>query len=210
MGGLRCPKCGRHVVRRTHRSGVVERLLSRGSVYPFRCQPCGGAPGRGRRDPDLHGGLHARDRRAPGGRGGPPAAPPPPRRPRARGGRGGGALGAGADGRARVPLAARRPARAPAPLRRRPPRRVPRGRRRRGPRDPLALAPGRAPLGRLLVRRGRRRLPRGGARDPLPRGEVLPPREPLLTHGIMTATLAPRRPPMSRRPLPLVALLLLP
>src|SRR3989338_5440457 len=41
MGGLRCPKCGRHVVRRTHRSGVFERLLSRVSVYPFRCQLCG-------------------------------------------------------------------------------------------------------------------------------------------------------------------------
>ena len=41
MGGLRCPKCGRHVVRRTHRSGLVERLLSRVGVYPFRCQLCG-------------------------------------------------------------------------------------------------------------------------------------------------------------------------
>jgi hypothetical protein len=41
MGGLRCPKCGRHIVRRSHRLGVVERLLSAVYVYPFRCQFCG-------------------------------------------------------------------------------------------------------------------------------------------------------------------------
>lgn len=41
MGGLRCPKCGRHIVRRSHRIGVVERLLSAVYVYPFRCQLCG-------------------------------------------------------------------------------------------------------------------------------------------------------------------------
>ena len=41
MGGFRCPKCGRHVVQRAHRSGVVERLLSAVYVYPFRCQLCG-------------------------------------------------------------------------------------------------------------------------------------------------------------------------
>ena len=41
MGGLRCPKCGRHVVRRAHRTGVVERLLSAVYVFPFHCQLCG-------------------------------------------------------------------------------------------------------------------------------------------------------------------------
>lgn len=41
MGGLRCPRCGRHIVRRSHRLGVVERLLSALYVYPFRCQLCG-------------------------------------------------------------------------------------------------------------------------------------------------------------------------
>src|SRR3989304_1851484 len=123
MGGLRCPKCGRHVVRRTHRSGVFERLLSRGSVYPFRCPLC--------------------------------------------------------------------------------------GRRGRAPRARLALAPRRAPLGRLLVRRGRPHLHRGLARHPLPRGEVLSPREAVLTRGIMTPTLAPRRPPMSRRLPMLLAVVLL-
>ncbi len=41
MGGLRCPKCGRHIVQRVHRIGVVERVLSAVYVYPFRCQLCG-------------------------------------------------------------------------------------------------------------------------------------------------------------------------
>ena len=41
MGGLRCPKCGRHIVQRVHRIGVVERALSAVYVYPFRCQLCG-------------------------------------------------------------------------------------------------------------------------------------------------------------------------
>ncbi len=41
MGGLRCPKCGRHIVQRAHRIGVVEHVLSAVYVYPFRCQLCG-------------------------------------------------------------------------------------------------------------------------------------------------------------------------
>ena len=41
MGGLRCPRCGRHHVRRAHRAGALERLLSAFAVYPFRCQVCG-------------------------------------------------------------------------------------------------------------------------------------------------------------------------
>ena len=41
MGGLRCPKCGRHIVQRVHRIGVVEHVLSAVYVYPFRCQLCG-------------------------------------------------------------------------------------------------------------------------------------------------------------------------
>jgi hypothetical protein len=35
-----CPNCGRNQVRRTHRLGRGERLLSAIYVYPFRCQGC--------------------------------------------------------------------------------------------------------------------------------------------------------------------------
>ncbi len=35
-----CSKCGKNFVRRSHRRGVIERLLSVGYVYPFRCQLC--------------------------------------------------------------------------------------------------------------------------------------------------------------------------
>jgi hypothetical protein len=36
-----CPECERDFVRRAHRRGVIERLLSVAYVYPFRCQLCG-------------------------------------------------------------------------------------------------------------------------------------------------------------------------
>lgn len=39
-GALPCPQCGTHFVRRSHRRGITERLLSLVSVYPFRCQVC--------------------------------------------------------------------------------------------------------------------------------------------------------------------------
>lgn len=35
-----CPQCGKDFVRRSHREGVLERLLSVIYVYPFRCQLC--------------------------------------------------------------------------------------------------------------------------------------------------------------------------
>lgn len=35
-----CPRCGKDFVRRTHRSGFVEELLSVVHAYPFRCQLC--------------------------------------------------------------------------------------------------------------------------------------------------------------------------
>lgn len=38
---LPCPRCGTHFVRRSHRQGLTERLLSLFSIYPFRCQVCG-------------------------------------------------------------------------------------------------------------------------------------------------------------------------
>jgi hypothetical protein len=37
---IACPKCGRRVVRRSHRTGLVERVLSAAYIYPFRCQLC--------------------------------------------------------------------------------------------------------------------------------------------------------------------------
>ncbi len=35
-----CTQCGRDFVQRTHRDGLLERLLSVAYVYPFRCQLC--------------------------------------------------------------------------------------------------------------------------------------------------------------------------
>lgn len=40
MADPRCPKCGRQFVQRSHRAGILERLLSILYVYPFRCQVC--------------------------------------------------------------------------------------------------------------------------------------------------------------------------
>jgi len=37
---LRCPLCESSYVRRAHRKGVLEQLLSAVYVYPFRCQLC--------------------------------------------------------------------------------------------------------------------------------------------------------------------------
>ena len=37
----RCPQCGKDFVRRSHREGTLEQLLSVVYVYPFRCQLCG-------------------------------------------------------------------------------------------------------------------------------------------------------------------------
>jgi len=37
---LPCPRCGKNFIRRSHRQGVRERLLSLFYVYPFRCQVC--------------------------------------------------------------------------------------------------------------------------------------------------------------------------
>lgn len=36
----RCPQCGKDFVRRSHRQGAFEHLLSAVYVYPFRCQLC--------------------------------------------------------------------------------------------------------------------------------------------------------------------------
>jgi hypothetical protein len=38
--GPQCPKCGKEFVRRAHREGALERLLSLAYIYPFRCQLC--------------------------------------------------------------------------------------------------------------------------------------------------------------------------
>jgi len=35
-----CPQCGKDFVRRSHRQGALEYLLSSVYVYPFRCQLC--------------------------------------------------------------------------------------------------------------------------------------------------------------------------
>ncbi len=40
MNDLHCPNCGTPFVRATSREGIVERLLSRVNVFPFRCQLC--------------------------------------------------------------------------------------------------------------------------------------------------------------------------
>lgn len=40
MPAITCPNCLKHYVRRVRREGVLERLLSLGYVYPFRCQLC--------------------------------------------------------------------------------------------------------------------------------------------------------------------------
>jgi hypothetical protein len=41
MGEVKCRQCSRDFVRRVSRGGIVERLLSFFSVYPFTCQLCG-------------------------------------------------------------------------------------------------------------------------------------------------------------------------
>ncbi|OGK76779.1 MAG: hypothetical protein A2X52_22160 [Candidatus Rokubacteria bacterium GWC2_70_16] len=40
MKPLRCRRCGSDQVRRASRVGLLERLLSAGYVYPFRCEVC--------------------------------------------------------------------------------------------------------------------------------------------------------------------------
>ena len=40
MRELHCPNCGAPFVRVTYQEGMVERLLSRVNVFPFRCQLC--------------------------------------------------------------------------------------------------------------------------------------------------------------------------
>jgi hypothetical protein len=35
-----CPQCGKDFVRRAHRKGVLERILSAVYCYPYRCQLC--------------------------------------------------------------------------------------------------------------------------------------------------------------------------
>jgi hypothetical protein len=35
-----CPQCGRDFVKRTHREGLIEHVLSAVYVYPYRCQLC--------------------------------------------------------------------------------------------------------------------------------------------------------------------------
>jgi NTP pyrophosphatase (non-canonical NTP hydrolase) len=37
---VQCPRCGKSFVRRSHRQGLKERLLSLVYIYPFRCQVC--------------------------------------------------------------------------------------------------------------------------------------------------------------------------
>jgi len=37
---IRCPQCGKSLVRRSQRQGLPERLLSLMYLYPFRCQVC--------------------------------------------------------------------------------------------------------------------------------------------------------------------------
>ncbi|MBM3223603.1 MAG: hypothetical protein FJZ47_07365 [Candidatus Tectomicrobia bacterium] len=39
--GIRCARCGKNFIRRAHRNGVFEYLLSCLCIYPFRCQVCG-------------------------------------------------------------------------------------------------------------------------------------------------------------------------
>ncbi len=34
---MKCPKCKSEAVSHSHRSGKLERLISRAGVYPFRC-----------------------------------------------------------------------------------------------------------------------------------------------------------------------------
>jgi hypothetical protein len=41
MTPIICPRCGKDFVRRSHRSGFVEELLSVVYAHPFRCQLCG-------------------------------------------------------------------------------------------------------------------------------------------------------------------------
>ena len=36
----RCPQCGKEFVRRSHRQGTLEHMLSVIYVYPYRCQLC--------------------------------------------------------------------------------------------------------------------------------------------------------------------------
>ena len=37
---VKCPRCERGVVRRSHRHGLLEHLYSVFSIFPFRCQLC--------------------------------------------------------------------------------------------------------------------------------------------------------------------------
>jgi hypothetical protein len=38
---LRCPRCGRGAVRRSHRENLWEKILSTIPIHPYRCNDCG-------------------------------------------------------------------------------------------------------------------------------------------------------------------------
>jgi hypothetical protein len=40
VSGLVCPKCGGTQIGRTHRNGLLERVVSLAYIYPFRCATC--------------------------------------------------------------------------------------------------------------------------------------------------------------------------
>lgn len=40
MNRVTCPKCGGSQVGRTHRVGIIERVVSLAYIYPFRCGNC--------------------------------------------------------------------------------------------------------------------------------------------------------------------------
>jgi predicted RNA-binding Zn-ribbon protein involved in translation (DUF1610 family) len=35
-----CPRCGQHVIRRSHTRGMLERLLKAFRIRPYRCETC--------------------------------------------------------------------------------------------------------------------------------------------------------------------------
>ncbi len=41
LASVPCPECGGALARRSHRSGLAEKMLIVMYVYPFRCQLCG-------------------------------------------------------------------------------------------------------------------------------------------------------------------------
>lgn len=40
MTALSCPSCGRQLVRRSKRNGLIEKVVSLAYIYPFRCEEC--------------------------------------------------------------------------------------------------------------------------------------------------------------------------